>query len=120
MARAYSCFLYEKVWGRFHLKYLPFIGNDDGGEGGAGEGDVVDGIDYLGEQQCVCLTLCIKGPLQDCKLNLPSWGYLSNIQTSYKAVIHGDKEDEHHIKQSQAYEKVVKAVLHFLHRKHKH
>ena len=36
---------------------LPFIGNDNSDIGGAGEGDIVDGVDHLGEEQGIGLTL---------------------------------------------------------------
>ena len=42
---------------------LPFICNDNSDVGGAGEGDVVDGVDQLGEQQGVRLTLQVKWPV---------------------------------------------------------
>ena len=41
---------------------LPFISNDCFDVGGAGEGDVVYGVDQLGEQQDVDLTIYVQGP----------------------------------------------------------
>lgn len=36
---------------------FPFIGNDDSDVGGAGERDVVDGVDHLREDQGIGITL---------------------------------------------------------------
>ena len=42
----------------------PFISNEDGDVSGAGEADVVDGVDQFWEQQSVYFTLCVKRPLK--------------------------------------------------------
>ena len=36
---------------------IPFICNDKSNIGGAGEGDIVDGVDHLGEEEGVHLTV---------------------------------------------------------------
>ena len=43
----------------------PFISNDYCDVGGAGEGDVVDGVDHLREEQGVHLTLQAQGPVKN-------------------------------------------------------
>ena len=44
---------------------LPFIGNDDSDVGGAGEGDVVDGVDHLWEDQGIGITLLGQWSVKD-------------------------------------------------------
>ena len=50
-------FEYSDEWNLFLECLIPFISNADCDVGGACEGDVVDGVDQLGEQQDVDLTL---------------------------------------------------------------
>ena len=42
----------------------PFIGDHDGEEDGAGEDDVVDGEEELGEDDGIELTIIREGPLE--------------------------------------------------------
>ena len=43
-------------------KVAPFVSNDDGGVDGAGEGDVVEGVEQLGEDVGVHHRVVIQGP----------------------------------------------------------
>ena len=43
-------------------KVAPFVGNDDGGVDGAGEGDVVEGVEQLGEDVSVHNRVVVQGP----------------------------------------------------------
>ena len=42
----------------------PFISNEDGDVSGAGEADIIDGVDQFWEQQSVYFTFCAKRPLK--------------------------------------------------------
>ena len=44
---------------------IPLISNDNSDVDGACEGDVVDGVDDLREEECVRLTFQVKRPLKN-------------------------------------------------------
>ena len=47
------------------LKFIsPFISNEDSDVSGAGEADIIDGVDQFWEQQSIYFTLCAKQPLK--------------------------------------------------------
>ena len=92
-------------------KVAPFVGNDDGGVDGAGEGDVVEGVEQLGEDVSVHNRVVVQGPP-------PHWDNFANLEnaqslhTSDNCVVEEDKDDEGGVEEGEGNEELVEGVAH--------
>ena len=76
----------------------PFKGNDNGDEDGTTDGNVIERVENLGEDEGVELSSIREGPVED----------------SGNAVVKNTEDKEDVVKAGQDYQEVVEGVLHVI------
>ena len=96
----------------------PLKSNDNGGEDGAAEGDVVERVDDLGQEVGIDRAILGDGPLPHYTFYMVSIQD-SIIDTSDEGVVKDNKDDEDKIKDGQSNKEPVEGVLHLMSRQNK-